>query len=689
MAKNIVLKITQKGASKTAGALKSLTSSAASLGAKVGLVSAGFGTLSVKLAGDFQKSLLEVSTLMQNTNEHTLPKMSRELRSLAGSSGVALSSLSKAKYDIVSSGFSNAAESALILNASAKLAVGGVTNAASAADLLTTSLNAFGLESSDVDRISDSLFTTVRLGKTTMDELGASLGAVLPFAKSMNLSFNDVGASMATLTSSGIKTAEATTALRAVITSLSAPSEGAKNAMSEAGIEVRKFDDGTVDLSETIKQFKGLDADTIKRFIPNVSAVLGIQTMSNNFNVLNKNIKEFSKIDGATITAFEKMSGAFNTQFAKLKNNVQSIMIEVGNIIIEVIQPKIESLNDQFSMLGDIGWDVIGETLNNNVGLIFNLLKMTINTAFEEIESRAELMGLKIKNAFQEIIPLAGDSVDEINALSAKIAEDSAINAEKLRASFAFVYQNLVDEAQQSADARNEIEKVATEKMQEELAIRTNNSVEAEVEKVTAIHPVIDMEQFRRTQLSLSVEEDAKKYKLAGVNQMEIDKIKTKSFLQLQAQERSSRVQGTGEMLGLLKQAASGNKQFGLVTKRLAQGEAIVSTYQAATKAFANFGGFPAGVIPAAASIAIGMANVSEIEKTQFADGGIVPGVGNQDTVPAMLTPGEVILNQAQQENLTGSMGGVTVNIGGNIIGNEEFVRDTLIPEIQKGINLA
>ena len=64
MAKNIVLKITQKGASKTAGALKSLTSSAASLGAKVGLVSAGFGALSVKLAGDFQKSLLEVSTLM-------------------------------------------------------------------------------------------------------------------------------------------------------------------------------------------------------------------------------------------------------------------------------------------------------------------------------------------------------------------------------------------------------------------------------------------------------------------------------------------------------------------------------------------------------------------------------------------------------------------------------------------------
>jgi hypothetical protein len=32
-------------------------------------------------------------------------------------------------------------------------------------------------------------------------------------------------------------------------------------------------------------------------------------------------------------------------------------------------------------------------------------------------------------------------------------------------------------------------------------------------------------------------------------------------------------------------------------------------------------------------------------------------------------------------------MGGVTVNIQGNMIGNEEFVRDTLIPEIDRTVN--
>jgi len=77
--------------------------------------------------------------------------------------------------------------------------------------------------------------------------------------------------------------------------------------------------------------------------------------------------------------------------------------------------------------------------------------------------------------------------------------------------------------------------------------------------------------------------------------------------------------------------------------------------------------------------------NMKFASKMKFAEGGIVPGVGNQDTVPAMLTPGEVILNQAQQENLVNGMG-ITINIQGNVLGTREFVRDTLVPEISRAV---
>ena len=70
----------------------------------------------------------------------------------------------------------------------------------------------------------------------------------------------------------------------------------------------------------------------------------------------------------------------------------------------------------------------------------------------------------------------------------------------------------------------------------------------------------------------------------------------------------------------------------------------------------------------------------------KFAEGGIVQGSGNQDTVPAMLTPGEVILNQAQQENLASNMG-VTVNISGGVV-DESYVNNELIPALNKATSL-
>ena len=69
-----------------------------------------------------------------------------------------------------------------------------------------------------------------------------------------------------------------------------------------------------------------------------------------------------------------------------------------------------------------------------------------------------------------------------------------------------------------------------------------------------------------------------------------------------------------------------------------------------------------------------------------FADGGIVDGDPSKgDVVPAMLTAGEVILNQAQQENLVGGMGGVTINISAPLV--DETVVDTIIPAIQSALN--
>ena len=74
----------------------------------------------------------------------------------------------------------------------------------------------------------------------------------------------------------------------------------------------------------------------------------------------------------------------------------------------------------------------------------------------------------------------------------------------------------------------------------------------------------------------------------------------------------------------------------------------------------------------------------------RFAQGGMVQG---QDNVPIMAQAGEFIMRRDAVQNIgvqnlaqmnkTGQ-GGVTVNIQGNMIGNDEFVRDNLLPQIAK-----
>ncbi|MBK8191610.1 MAG: phage tail tape measure protein [Vampirovibrionales bacterium] len=78
-------------------------------------------------------------------------------------------------------------------------------------------------------------FTTVRLGKTTIPELSASIGGVTGVAANGGVAVEQLGAAIATLTSAGINTAEGFTALKATISAILAPGEQAKKTCRRFG----------------------------------------------------------------------------------------------------------------------------------------------------------------------------------------------------------------------------------------------------------------------------------------------------------------------------------------------------------------------------------------------------------------------------------------------------------------------
>lgn len=686
MAKNLILKVSEKGAKKTANALKSVGSAVKDVGVKAGIATAGIGVLSAKLAGDFQKSLLEVSTLTGDFSDVALKKMSRELRQVASDSGLALGSISKAKYDIVSAGFSSAAESAEVLRVSAQLAVGGVTSAAEAADLLTTSLNAMGLDFTSTQKVADELFTTVRLGKTTMGELSATLGQVLPFANAAGLSLSGVGAAMATLTASGISTAQSATALRSAIQSLQSPTDQSRTLMRDMGIEIKRFDDGSIDLINTVKQFKGLDPETMRKLIPRVEGILAIQTMAQNFTTLSSNVEQFATNSvGASTKAFQQMESSFNTQFAKLKNNVQSIMITIGDVVIEQIQPFVEDANKELAELGNIGFDQIAKTISENFSVVLEALNVTIALFLDTVKNHVGLSMLKIKRELTDILPFTKGKVkdldEQINEMSEKITKRNADNFDMVANQLSFTFDFIKQKAKESAD--NEIAEMERSNLaKQELRTADNNNlqenldIKAEIENADAEREreLLTVRGLAQKQYFDKVGEQVKELKNLGVDATQAEQHGAKLRMQFMSKELSAKTNQTAGFLSLAKQASGVNKRNAKLTKALAKGEATVKAFEAANKTFAKFGGWPAGIIPAGLALAIGMGNVASIDSQSFAGGGIVQGIdtGQGDTVPTMLTPGELILNQAQQENLASSMGSVVINIQGDFLGSAE-----------------
>jgi hypothetical protein len=77
-----------------------------------------------------------------------------------------------------------------------------------------------------------------------------------------------------------------------------------------------------------------------------------------------------------------------------------------------------------------------------------------------------------------------------------------------------------------------------------------------------------------------------------------------------------------------------------------AQAAALAAAWAPAA-AFASLASFGANAAPADASLASTVAFAQILGALHFATGGIVPGYGNKDTVPALLTPGESVLTRA------------------------------------------
>ena len=179
---------------------------------------AGIGAAAVKMAADYENAVAKVYTIMDK-HVMTTEEMSKSILDLSTATGKSATELADATYQALSASVSTEKVAGFVEDA-VKLAKAGFTETATAVDTLTTVINAYGYSADDAQMISDKLVQTQNKGKTTVDELAQSIGQVIPTAAAYNVNLDNLCSGYVALTKQGINTANATTMLNGMMTSL-------------------------------------------------------------------------------------------------------------------------------------------------------------------------------------------------------------------------------------------------------------------------------------------------------------------------------------------------------------------------------------------------------------------------------------------------------------------------------------
>jgi len=634
---------------------KSSTINFKAMGAAVAATAAVIGVKAVKDFAAFEKKMREVSTLTQ-MNEATFQRLSGQVENLATTMGVDATEAAGALYQAISAGVPE--QNALsFLEVASKAAIGGITDTETAVDGLTTILNAFKIPASDTQKVADAMFATVKMGKTTFEQLSRSMFNAGPIAAALGVDFRDVLGATASLTKQGTPTSVAMTQIRAALTALSAPSKDLKDVFAQLNVsgfdELLKKEGSLVKVFGALRKATGDNKEQLQKMFGSVEAVAAILgTTGANAQMAAGDLKAVTESAGAATEAFNTMEKSTDRSLKKINAFIDDMSRALGSTLIPIVETLVDKINDLRGVIEgktknelEEALDKTIEKLNANVNAQERLRKK-IDAAKN---SESELMKVSLSSYNARMASLKEEN-KLLQARSEKItasldAQDGYIKSansrnKKIEEGAKKAGQAEADEAQktqQREDKKNERwweQYHLRQKMRQEDADRALEEAEAEDAREEA--------EFEAGQEALRQEaatEDA---------QYEDMKARQKKFL---AEKEAEEKRSTDFQLGLMGDMSKVGMAFAKKNSAAHKAFAIAGVITSAARAsMAAFEPPPTGYGPMLAPFkvamiaAMGAAQIAKISKAKaFHSGGLVTGNGE---VPAVLESGEFVVRK-------------------------------------------
>lgn len=341
----------KSGVSSAQGTINSFAGAAGAALLATGAVIVGAGIAATKMAGDFQAGITSLSTGAGEAQSN-LKMVGDGILGLATSTGTSTKQLTDGMYMIESAGYHGAA-GLDVLKAAAEGAKVGNADLGTVANGVTTIMTDFASQNVNATQATNTLVATVASGKTTMQELSASLSGVLPTASAAGVGLTDVMSAMATMTGEGVPAANAATYLRQTIMNLSAPSKGTSDALKSIGLSAQQVSDGiktslpnTLDMITTAlgKKFPAGSLqynEALSKIAGGSKQLQGIldltgqhmYTLQNNFGQIDNSVTG----TGNKINGFSQVQQNFNFKLAQAQEVIETTGIKIGTALLPAV----------------------------------------------------------------------------------------------------------------------------------------------------------------------------------------------------------------------------------------------------------------------------------------------------------------------------------------------------------------
>lgn len=357
----------EQSSGRLSTALGGVAGKLAGLGA--GFASFGAVAAASRDAIEFSKAMAEVSTIV-DTSVVDMALLEEGVLGIAAAHGQLGSDVARGLYQTISSGAVDAKDSVELLASAQNLATAGLASTEQAVDLITTALNAYGLSVDEAGRVSDQLFKTVELGKTTIPELASSLGQVLSIASALGVPLDEVLGLVASITTKGVATAEAVTQVRAAMVGLLKKTGEVNEVFSRLGFEFNDATIRTLGLRNTLELLREATNNSEAELTQLLGRVEGtnatLNTTGKNAESAARSIAKIGDSAGSVEKALEKVAGAagvkFQRELGKLRQNLQTGFGAPASFFGTKALAAINSIGDALGGVVGGSADYVGES---------------------------------------------------------------------------------------------------------------------------------------------------------------------------------------------------------------------------------------------------------------------------------------------------------------------------------------